>query len=75
MEQHWGGTILNSVETMIAWAKTMTWKGLHPIVTLSNVIYEKGISLKKSAMKEIEKRLIRNPELPKYDIKVMPLIG
>jgi hypothetical protein len=40
----------------------MTWKGLTPIVTLSNVVYEKGISLKKSAMKEIEKRLIRNPE-------------
>jgi hypothetical protein len=60
---------------MVAWAKTMTWKGLTPIVTLSNVVYEKGISLKKSAMKEIEKRLIRNPELPKYDIKILPLIA
>ena len=75
LEKHWGGTILNSVETMVAWAKTMTWKGLTPIVTLSNVVYEKGISLKKSAMKEIEKRLIRNPELPKYDIKILPLIA
>jgi transposase len=75
LEKHWGGTILNSVETMVAWAKTMTWKGLTPIVTLSNVVYEKGISLKKSAMKEIEKRLIRNPELPKYYIRILPLIA
>jgi hypothetical protein len=74
LELHWNGTILNTVNTMVEWAKTMTWKGIHPIVNLSNIVYEKGISIKKSAMKEIEKRLIRNPELPKYDILIIPSI-
>jgi len=74
LEQHWNGTILSTVDTMVEWAKSMTWKGLHPIVELSNVVYEKGISLKKSVMKEIEKRLIRDPELPKYDILINPVV-
>lgn len=51
----------------------MTWKGIHPIVELSDVVYEKGISLTKKAMREIEKRLVRNPDLPKYDILIEPL--
>ena len=42
----------------------MLWKGIHPIVEVSTEIYEKGISLTKSAMKAIEKRLKRDPELP-----------
>jgi len=51
----------------------MTWKGLHPIVQLSTRIYEKGISLSKKAMKAIEDRLRRNPDLPKWDILVCPV--
>ena len=42
---------------MLAWAASMTWKGLHPIIKLNSTIYQKGISLNKSAMKEVEKRL------------------
>ena len=51
----------------------MTWKGLHPIVQLSDAIYEKGISIGKKAMKDIESRLHRNPALPKWDIVVRPV--
>jgi hypothetical protein len=58
---------------MAKWAKSMLWKGIHPIVEASTVIYEKGISLKKAAMMAIEKRLIRNPDLPKWDILIKPL--
>lgn len=59
LEQHWNGTQLTDVETMLGWAKTMTWKGINPIVTLSEKVYEKGISLSKKEMKEIERRLER----------------
>ena len=34
LENHWNGTLLESVETALNWAKTMTWKGIHPIVRL-----------------------------------------
>ena len=72
LEQHWNGTRLIDVETMLGWAQTMTWKGIHPIVNLSQTVYEKGISLSKQAMKDIEKRLERNPLLPKWDILIRP---
>ena len=52
---------------------TMTWKGIHPIVTLTEKTYEKGISLTKKAMKGIEKRLERHPQLPKWDILIKPI--
>ncbi|MBC6435287.1 ISAzo13 family transposase, partial [Nostoc sp. HG1] len=54
-------------------ASSMTWKGLHPILTLSNIVYQKGISLTKKAMKQVESRLLRNPLLPKWDILIQPL--
>jgi len=72
LELHWNGAKLMDVETMLAWASSMTWKGLHPIVKLSKSIYEKGISLTKKAMKGIENRLQRNPDLPKWDILIHP---
>ena len=73
LEMHWNGAQLINTETMLAWAKSMTWKGLYSIVWLSNTIYKKGISLTKKAMRAIESRLVRNPELPKWDIYVQPI--
>jgi hypothetical protein len=31
----WNGTKLTDAETMLAWAKNMTWKGMRPVVELS----------------------------------------
>jgi len=50
----------------------MTWKGLHPVAELSRQVDDKGISLSKVAMKEIEARLERNPEFPTWDILIQP---
>lgn len=72
LEKHWNGTKLVDVQTMLEWAKSMTWKGLHPVVTLSKVVYEKGVTLTKQAMAEIEARLLRNPLLPNWDILIRP---
>ena len=74
MEKHWNGTLLRDVTTMLFWAQTMTWKGICPIVQLNQNVYEKGVALSKTAMKAIEQRLQRNPELPKWDILIQPLI-
>jgi hypothetical protein len=72
LELHWNGTKLVDVETMLEWAKSMTWKGLHPVVELSRKVYQKGIALGKKAMQAIEGRLERHPELPKWDILIRP---
>ncbi|WP_019506180.1 hypothetical protein [Pleurocapsa sp. PCC 7319] len=57
---------------MLAWTQSMTWKGIQPIVNLSHQIYHKGISLTKKAIEAIELRLLRNPNLPKWDIFIRP---
>ena len=72
LELHWNGTKLVDVETMVEWAKSMTWKGIHPVVELSRKVYQKGIALGKKAMQAVESRLERHPELPKWDILIRP---
>ena len=72
LEEHWNGTLLNTRETVLQWARTMTWKGMHPIVELLERVYEKGIRIAKKAFRQIEKRLKRNDELPKYSVTIQP---
>ena len=72
LEQHWNGAKLVTAETMLEWAKSMTWKGIKPAVKLCQTVYQKGISLSKKAMLAIEARLERNPILPKWDILIRP---
>ena len=73
LELQWNGTQLTDAETMLEWAKRMTWKGLHPVVELSRQVYQKGIRLGKAAMEAVEARLKRDPKLPKYDILINPV--
>jgi hypothetical protein len=73
LELKWNGTQLTDAETMLEWAKRMTWKGLHPVVELSRQVYQKGIRLGKAAMEAVEARLKRDPKLPKYDILINPV--
>ena len=37
-ELKWNGAKLIDAETMLGWAKQMTWKGLHPVVELSHQV-------------------------------------
>ena len=73
LELHWNGTLLTNADKMSEWAKSMTWKGLHPVVKISKKLYKKGISLSKKAMLKIEDKLKRNPMLPKWDILIQPV--
>jgi transposase len=72
LEVHWNGTKLVDVETMVEWAKSMTWQGIHPIVTLRRQVYRKGVTLSKRAMQVVEARLERDAELPYWDILIHP---
>ena len=48
------------------WASTMTWKGLHPQVTLNSKVYDTLTDLE---MELVNNRLERNPSLLKWDIE------
>jgi transposase len=74
LEQHWNGALLDSVEAVIQYARTMTWKGKHPVVELVMTTYQTGVKLTKEAMKLVETQLQRLPSLDKWfvDIKYSP---
>jgi hypothetical protein len=72
LENHWNGTLLNRVATVVEWAGTMTWKGARPIVKLIETTYAKGVRIAKDAFEAIERRLQRHDSLPKYDVLIQP---
>ena len=75
LENHWSGTLLNSIETTLEWAKTMTWKGLNSVVKLLETTYEKGVSVCKKMFKVIACRFDRHAELGKYYVTIHPHVG
>ncbi len=71
LENHWNGAILNSVDAVLGWIKTMTWKGNAPMVHFLNKAYEKGITLTKQEMKAVNERIRRSTTLPRWDLAVL----
>ena len=72
LENHWNGTLLNSVATVVKWARTMTWKGVSPVVSLLEKTYNTGVRIAKAAFKAIESRVQRDNDLPKYEVLITP---
>ncbi len=70
LEKHWNGAKLTDTQTMLEWAKSMTWKGGHPVVELSRTVYQEEVTVAKDAMQAVESRLERNPLLRKWDILI-----
>jgi len=72
LEYHWSATLLNSLETTVEWAKTMTWKGLHPVVEVVDTVYQKGVRVSKKMFEAIADRIDKCSSLPKYYITIQP---
>ncbi len=75
LENHWNGALLSTVATAVAWAKTMTWRGLRPIVHLLDRVYQKGVTLTTSAFRPVAERLVRSETLPKWSLVIHPAGG
>jgi len=73
LEQHWNGSLLDSVDTALKFAQTMTWHGVQPLVKLVEKIYETGVSLTQKEMAKLEERFERLPDLGKWFVKIAPL--
>jgi Rhodopirellula transposase DDE domain len=71
LEQHWNGALLDTVEAVIQYASTMTWKGKHPVVALVTTTYQTGVTLTKEAMQAIETQLQRLPHLDKWFVDIV----
>jgi hypothetical protein len=72
LEKHWNGALLSNVETVLCWARTMTWKGQPPEVRLVEKEYERGRGVDKEEMKRYEARLQRSEALPKWSVIITP---
>ncbi len=75
LEMHWNGTLLDGIETTLGWARTMTWKGLPPIVKLFERTYERGVKLTRQAFASIAARLERSATLPRWSLKILPQVA
>ncbi len=71
LETHWNGALLDSMEAVLGFAGSMTWKGRHPVVALVTTVYRSGVTLTKEAMAEVERQLERLPTLEKWFVDIV----
>jgi transposase len=72
LENHWNGTLLDSIDTVLQCARTMTWNGKHPLVELVTTPYQTGVTLTQEAMEAVEAQLQRLPALEKWFVDIVP---
>jgi len=75
LEMHWNGALLDSIDAVLEWAHSMTWKGINPIIKFVDKVYEKGVSLTKAVFKKLEKLFNRDKSLPKYFVRITPTVA
>ena len=71
LENHWNGAILDSVNTVLEWIKTMTWRSNPPIVHFLDKTYKKGIKLTQGEMKKYYDKVYRSTTLPRWNLAVL----
>jgi transposase len=72
LEQHWNGSILDSVEAVLGFASSFSFKAVKPVVQLVSTIYETGVKLTQKAMRRLEKRFERMDGLEKWFVLIKP---
>jgi transposase len=72
LENHWNGSLLDTLDAVLEFARTMTWKGKYPIVSLVTTTYASGVRLTKDAMEALEAQVARLPGLEKWFVDIYP---
>jgi hypothetical protein len=75
LEHHWNGALLDTIDAVIQFAETMTWKGTHPLVELVTTSYKTGVKLSKAAMQALEAQITRLPGLERWFVDIRPPQG
>ena len=70
LEQHWNGSLLDSIDAVLNFAKSLEFKGNRPVVKLVTQVYETGVKLNQKAMTELEKQFQRLPGLEKWFVEI-----
>ena len=72
LEQHWNGSILDSVEAVLGFASSFSFKAVKPVVQLVSTIYETGVKLTQKEMCRLEKRFERMDGLENWFVLIKP---
>jgi len=72
LEQHWNGTLLDELDTVLKFAQSMTWRDKHPVVSVVTTIYKTGVRLSQAAMTDLETKMKRLPTLEKWFVEISP---
>ena len=63
---------MDTAAAVIEWTKSMTWRCDRPLVALLDRTYDKGVKLRKTGLAKITPYIVRNPELKKWDVTIVP---
>lgn len=72
LEQHWNGSLLDSVETVLGFASSFSFKDVDPVVQLVSTLYKTGVKLTQKEMRLLEKRFERLDGLEKWFVFIRP---
>ena len=72
LEQHWNGSLLDDLDTVLAFARSFRFQQRPPSLRLVEKIYQSGAKLSKKAMALLERRLFRLPGLEKWFVRINP---
>jgi Rhodopirellula transposase DDE domain len=72
LEQHWNGALLDSRQTVLRFASTMTYNHRAPIVKFIDHTYQTGVRLSQHDMTALEARFQRLPRLGKWFVQIAP---
>lgn len=73
LEQHWNGSLLDSLDTILNFASSFSFKGVKPVVQFVSRIYQTGVTLTKQQMASLEHRFQRLEGLEKWFVLITPL--
>jgi hypothetical protein len=72
LENHWRGEIIDSIPKALGLARSMSYRKIKPTVRKVNRVYQRGVTIAKKHMLEIEARLIRKAGLESWFITITP---
>jgi len=70
LEQHWNAELLNSEDAGLNFARSLEFKGNHPVVQLVTQVYPKGVKLSPLEMAALEQQFHRLPGLEKWFVEI-----
>ena len=73
LENIWNGFLLETIDICLNFMKNLTWKSIPSITKLKEVKYEKGLTVSKNEMKQLEiNHIYRTEGIKKWSLIITP---